>query len=49
LEYVALGLAAFIAYELGRGTGVSHPIPGVTTPEGEPAAAPLNTAVPPPD
>jgi hypothetical protein len=48
LEYVALGLAAFIAYELGRGSGAVKPTPGVTTPDDEPAAAPLHT-VPPPD
>lgn len=49
-EYVALGIAALIAYELGRGSGVARPgVAEGTVLRGEPASAPAGQTLPPAD
>ena len=48
-EYIALGLAAFIAYELGRGTGVSHSTADSAPRDREPEPTPPGQTLPPPD
>jgi hypothetical protein len=42
MDFIWLAVAALLAYELGRGTGM--PAPATTTPEGEPVAPPEGTA-----